>query len=118
MATVATRHVLAEVRRVHQRWVDKKKKTGRAPLRRRNAHALPVRAQGGVDQGCPLCPGLFAIGIADALSRADARLTHLHPSARIFSYLDDVVAVVPANLAALAGAMPHPTQLKSPKQQV
>ena len=61
--------------------------------------ALEVRAQAGVDQGCPLSPAFFAIGIADALSRADARLTHLHPSARIFSYLDDVVVVVPAGLA-------------------
>ena len=68
----------------------------------RDGAALPVRARTGVDQGCPLSPGLFAIGIADALSRADARLTHLHPSARIFSYLDDVVAVVPAGLAARA----------------
>ena len=42
MATVATRHVLAEVRRVHQRWIDKKKKRGRAPLFRRNCHTRPV----------------------------------------------------------------------------
>ena len=42
MATVATRHVLGEARRVHKRWVDKKKKKGRAPLRRRNAHTRPV----------------------------------------------------------------------------
>ena len=45
MATVATRHVLAEARRAHKRWVDKKKKEGRAPLRRGNAHARPVWVQ-------------------------------------------------------------------------
>ena len=42
MSTVATRHVLAEIRRVHQRWADKNKKKGRAPLCRRNAHTRPV----------------------------------------------------------------------------
>ena len=42
MSLVATRHVLAEARRVHKRWVDKKKRKGRAPLHRGNAHARPV----------------------------------------------------------------------------
>ncbi len=65
-----------------------------------NSHgaAMPVAAKTGVDQGCPLSPALFAIGIADALGQANARLLQLHASARLSSYLD-VVVVVPAHLA-------------------
>jgi len=44
---------------------------------------LPIRATCGVDQGCPLSPALFAIGIADALERIQGRLVTLAPSARV-----------------------------------
>ena len=55
----------------------------------------PIRATRGVDQGCPLSPALFAIGLADALERIQGRLAAIAPSSRVFSYLDDVLVVVP-----------------------
>eukprot|EP00969_Alexandrium_andersonii_P136125 6022675-Alexandrium_andersonii.AAC.1 len=64
--------------------------------------AHPVRAQAGVDQGCPLSPAFFAIGIAGALAQADVRLRQLHPAARLFSYLDDVLVVAPASCSRAA----------------
>ena len=64
--------------------------------------AVPVRAQQGVDQGCPLSPALFAIGIAGALEEARAQLQTLAPEARLFSYLDDVMVFVPAPFAGNA----------------
>ena len=49
----------------------------------------------GVDQGCPLSPALFAIGLADSLERIHASLQALAPTCRVFSYLDDIYVVVP-----------------------
>jgi hypothetical protein len=68
---------------------------------------LPVHATTGVDQGCPLSPALFAIGIADALEVIHTRLLQLDGGARLFSYLDDIMVVVPANLADAAGTVVH-----------
>jgi len=67
------------------------------------AQGLPIRATRGVDQGCPLSPALFAIGLADALECIQSRLATLSPTCRVFSYLDDVMVVVPgaAGVAAM-----------------
>ena len=56
---------------------------------------LHVRATQGVDQGCPLSPGLFAIGLAPSLERIHAGLVQLSPECRVFSYLDDIMVVAP-----------------------
>jgi hypothetical protein len=53
----------------------------------------------GVDQGCPLSPALFAIGIAGPLERINTKLARLSPTSRVFSYLDDVMVVVPSDKA-------------------
>ena len=63
--------------------------------------AHPLRAAAGVDQGCPLSPLLFAVGIAAALESMDRQLRALDASARVFAYLDDIVVVVnPAHAEA------------------
>ena len=67
-----------------------------------NAEGLPVRATKGVDQGCPLSPALFAIGLAASLERINAQLVGVSPSCRVFSYLDDVMVVIPAAFAETA----------------
>ena len=54
-----------------------------------------VTATAGVDQGCPLSPLLFAIGLAEALQEISDQLVTLDASAELFAYLDDVVVVVP-----------------------
>ena len=60
-----------------------------------SSRASPIRASTGVDQGCPLSPALFAIGLAAPLERIHSRLALLSPRCRVFSYLDDVMVVVP-----------------------
>ena len=67
-----------------------------------NAEGLPVRATKGVDQRCPLSPALFAIGLAASLERIKAQLVGVSPSCRVFSYLDDVMVVIPAAFAETA----------------
>ena len=62
----------------------------------------PVSATAGVDQGCPLSPALFAIGLAAPLERIQTRLAELAPTCRVFSYLDDVMVVAPGPEAARA----------------
>ena len=64
--------------------------------------AQDVHATRGVDQGCPLSPALFALGLAGSLDAIDARLRQLAPTARTFAYLDDVVIFVPAAHAVAA----------------
>ena len=56
------------------------------------AHRL--LASSGVDQGCPLSPLFFSLGLADALASIDRQLLELDGQARVFAYLDDVVVVV------------------------
>jgi hypothetical protein len=56
----------------------------------------PIHATRGVDQGCPLSPALFAIGLAGAFELIQGILATLAPSCRVFSYLDDIIVVVPA----------------------
>ena len=65
-------------------------------------HAQPITATRGVDQGCPLSPALFALGLAGPLERIQGTLATLSPRARVFSYLDDVVVVVPGGGAERA----------------
>ena len=63
---------------------------------------MPVEATMGVDQGCPLSPALFAIGLAGPLSRIHSRLQAFSSTCRVYSYLDDVMVVVPGNFAGEA----------------
>ena len=65
----------------------------------------PVIAHSGVDQGCPLSPAFFAMGIASALAAVRTRLLELSPSAHVFSCLDNIVVMVPADLSARAAAI-------------
>jgi len=62
----------------------------------------PIQATSGVDQGCPLSPALFAIGLADPLERIRARLSNLDGTCKVFSYLDDVMVVAPSSCAEQA----------------
>eukprot|EP00959_Pyramimonas_sp_CCMP1952_P207875 4348183-Pyramimonas_sp.AAC.1 len=64
--------------------------------------ALPIRATRGVDQGCPLSPGLFAIALADALGDIAVALQRLSPECRVFSYLDDIMVFGPPEQADAA----------------
>ncbi len=57
-------------------------------------HGKRISATRGVDQGCPLSPALFAIGLAPALDLLRAALRALDPDAYVFSYLDDIHVVV------------------------
>ena len=58
-----------------------------------------------MDQGCPLSPALFAIGIADCLDSINSRLQELSTDAKLFSYLDDIIVIVPNTKAAEAKAL-------------
>ena len=60
------------------------------------SEAQPIRATRGVDQGCPLSPALFAIGLAESLERIQTGLAGFAPTCKVFSYLDDVYVVVPS----------------------
>ena len=56
----------------------------------------------GVDQGCPLSPALFAVGIAEPLAELAAAVRRQDPHARVISYLDDIYIVVDPQHAAAA----------------
>ena len=59
--------------------------------------AMPAHATSCVDQGCPLLPAFFAIALDDTLNRIRNRLQVLDRPACVFSYLDDIMVVVPCN---------------------
>lgn len=67
-----------------------------------DGQAHQVRAERGVDQGCPLSPGLFAVALAPALASLNARLRQLCPTAVVLAYLDDLHVVCAANCAEAA----------------
>ena len=62
--------------------------------------AWPVQSARGVDQGCPLSPGLFCAALAPALASIDQRLRALDPQARVYAYLDDIFVVIDTRFAA------------------
>jgi len=68
----------------------------------RHGNATSIEAACGVDQGCPLSPLFFALGLAPALSALSTELLQLDGSARVFAYLDDIYVVVPPAQAEAA----------------
>ena len=67
--------------------------------------AHPVRATKGVDQGCPLSPVFFALGLASSLQEIARRLRDLDRQAHVFAYLDDIIVVVPSRVSGQAAAV-------------
>ena len=63
------------------------------------AKAHSIEAQEGVDQGCPLSPALFALGIASTLAHIDEQAKILDPRCRVFAFLDDIQVVAPPGVA-------------------
>ena len=55
-----------------------------------------------MDQGCPLSPAFFALALADCLESVQNHLATLSPTCRVFSYLDDVMVVVPGEVSGQA----------------
>ena len=47
----------------------------------------------GLDQGCPLSPGLYTIAVRDALEDVLATMKGLDPTADIVAYLDDTILI-------------------------
>ena len=78
--------------------------TGHTYWQANGGKGVVVEATAGVDQGCPLSPALFAMGIADTLDNIIARVGALSSAARVFSYLDDVIVAIPSEHAAAAEA--------------
>ena len=76
-----TRTRLPELSRTVQSWLG-----GLTPhIMWDNAgQARSVTASAGVDQGCPLSPLLFALGLAGALQEVATRLATLRASAKVF----------------------------------
>ena len=64
--------------------------------------AHPLEATAGVDQGCPLSPLFFVLGVADALESINAGIRALDRGARVFAYLDDIVVVIQPGQAEAA----------------
>ena len=67
--------------------------------------AWPVDSARGLDQGCPLSPGLFSAALAPQLDKLLASLRGVDGSAEVFAYLDDVFVVIDAAKAAEAAQM-------------
>ena len=63
-----------------------------------------IEAQEGVDQGCALSPGLFAIALAPVLHSLEGTLRTRDDTTRVHAYLDDVFIVCDAGEAEAAVA--------------
>ena len=61
-----------------------------------------IRAERGVDQGCPLSPAFFALAVAPVLEQLEGNLRSLDPHAHVFAYLDDIYVVVDPSVAPRA----------------
>ena len=61
-----------------------------------------VPAVRGVDQGCPLSPALFAIGVAPVLETLRSELRTRDGNAHVLSYLDDIHIVIAPQFAEAA----------------
>ena len=57
--------------------------------------ARVVEQEDGLDQGCPMSPAFFALGIADQLVALLARLRAVDSRCRIWSFLDDIYFTCP-----------------------
>ena len=64
-----------------------------------------VGAARGLDQGCPLSPGLFSAALAPCLREILSRLQQLDPHAEVYAYLDDIFVVIDAGHAEAAAAV-------------
>ena len=62
--------------------------------------AWQVDSARGVDQGCPLSPGLFCAALAPALKDIDQHIRSVDPQARVYAYLDDIFVVVDSRFVA------------------
>ena len=61
-----------------------------------------VKTERGLDQGCPLSPGLFSAALAPRLDEILGRLRPLDPHAEVYAYLDDVFVVIDPQHAGTA----------------
>ena len=85
--------------------------------------ARTVTQRVGLDQGCPLSPGLFAVAVAPALQEVTREVCRIDPQAKVVAFLDDTYIVgTPAACAAgrrrfeaamkAIGLDMHPTKTK------
>ena len=61
-----------------------------------------MKADSGVDQGCPLSPAAFAITLAPRIAALEAALQTLDPHVRVLAYLDDIYIAIEATHAPAA----------------
>ena len=61
-----------------------------------------IRAERGVDQGCPLSPAVFSMALAQQLDDIQSAVQALDSHARVLAYLDDIYIVVSEDHCAQA----------------
>jgi hypothetical protein len=64
-----------------------------------------VVSERGLDQGCPLSPGLFSAALAPCLADLLDQLRCLDPNAEVYAYLDDVFVVIEAEHTTAAASL-------------